>query len=104
MAAVPATLEALARADLKASDIDRWYVYESSAAAVLAWSAATGVGLDRVNVEGGALASTAPVGAVGAGLFVAAVAGLAESANGLAFVRRAGDGGVGTACVVTRDR
>lgn len=102
MAAVPAARVALARAGIAAADVDRWYVHESSAAAVLAWSAATGVDLAKVNVEGGALASTAPVGAAGAGLFAPAVAGLADSTNGLAVVCCAGEGGVATACVLAR--
>jgi acetyl-CoA acyltransferase len=102
MAAVPAALEALRRAGLRPSDIDRWYVHESSAAAVLAWSAALGVDLGRVNWDGGALASTAPIGAVGAGQFASAVAGLSQGSNGLALVCGAGEGGVGTATVLAR--
>jgi acetyl-CoA acetyltransferase len=102
MAAVPATLAALAASGLSSTDVDRWYVHESSAAAVLAWAAALGIGLDKINVDGGELATTAPVGAVGAGLFAAAVGGLAASSNGFAVVCGAGDGGVGTACVLAR--
>jgi acetyl-CoA acyltransferase len=102
MAAVPATLAALTASGLCPTDVDRWYVHESSAAAVLAWAAALGLGLDKVNVDGGELATTAPVGAVGAGLFATAVGGLAASSNGFAVVCGAGDGGVGTACVLAR--
>jgi acetyl-CoA acyltransferase len=101
VSAVPATLSALQDAGLRKADIDRWYVHESSAAAVLAWSAETGVALDDVNPNGGALASTAPVGAVGAGLVAEAVAGLATGRNGTAVVCVAGEGGLGTACVLT---
>lgn len=100
MATVPATLSVLARTGLSLGDVDRWYVHESSAAAVLAWAAATGADLDRVNVDGGALASTAPVGAAGASLFASAVADLASARNGLAVVCAAGEGGVGVASVV----
>jgi len=102
IAAVPATLTALARSGLSSSDVDRWYVYESSAAAVLAWAAATGVELGKVNVEGGELATTAPLGAAGAGLLASAVCGIAQSSNGFAVVCGAGEGGVGTACVLAR--
>ena len=51
-------------------DIDWWEVHESSAVAVQAWLAEMKVGADQVNPTGGALATTAPLGAVGAGLFV----------------------------------
>jgi acetyl-CoA acetyltransferase family protein len=102
MAAVPATMTALARSGLSAADIDRWYVHESSAAAVLAWAAETGAELGRVNADGGALATTSPVGAVGAGLFASAVAALAGTTNGLAVVCTAGEGGVGTTAVLAR--
>ncbi|MGH9105517.1 MAG: thiolase family protein [Acidimicrobiales bacterium] len=100
LAAVPAALRALSCARLRVGDVARWHVLESSAAAVLAWSAEMGVALERVNREGGALASTAPTGAVGAALFVAAVAGLVEDPSGPVVVCGAGEGGVGTACVL----
>jgi len=100
LAAVPASLAALDDAGLRVADIDRWYVYESSAAAVLAWSKEMDVPLDVVNPNGGALASTSPVGAVGAGLVAEAVAGLAKGRNGTALVCTAGEGGVGAACVL----
>ncbi len=101
-AMIPATRLALSRAGLAVQDIDRWEVYESSAAAVLAWVASTGVSPGNVNRDGGALATTAPLGAVGAALFVSAVAGLAENEARRALVSCAGDGGVGTACVLER--
>jgi acetyl-CoA acyltransferase len=100
MATLPATREALQRARLGVQDIDRWEIYESSAAAVLAWLAETGVVRERVNPDGGALAITAPLGAVGAGLFAAAVEGLAQRGERRAVVSVAGDPGVGTACVL----
>ena len=100
MATVPATWEALKRAGLGVEDIDRWEIYESSAAAVLAWLAEMGVAPEKVNPDGGTLATTAPLGAVGAGLFAAAVDGLSERGGGRALVSVAGDAGVGTACVI----
>ena len=102
VATVAATSEALRRAGLAPGDVDRFEVHESSAAAVLAWLAGTGVPPERVNPEGGALATTAPLGACGAGLFVAAVAGLASGDGQFALVCTAGEGGVATACVLER--
>ena len=78
VATIAATSEALRRAGLVPDQVGRFEVHESSAAAVLAWMAGTGVPPERVNPDGGALATTAPLGAAGAGLFAAAVAGLAS--------------------------
>jgi acetyl-CoA acetyltransferase family protein len=102
VATVAATSEALRRAGLAPGDVDRFEVHESSAAAVLAWLAGTGVPPERVNPEGGALATTAPLGACGAGLFVAAVAGLVSGDGQFALVCTAGEGGVATACLLER--
>ncbi|MGA3221490.1 MAG: thiolase family protein [Acidimicrobiales bacterium] len=102
VATVAATSEALRRAGLAPGDVDRFEVHESSAAAVLAWLAGTDVPAGRVNPEGGALATTAPLGACGAGLFAAAVAGLVSGDEQFALVCIAGEGGVATACVLER--
>ncbi len=102
VATVAATSEALRRAGLALDEVGRFEVHESSSAAVLAWLAETGVPRERVNSDGGALATTAPLGAAGAGLFVAAVAGLAAGDVRYALVCTAGEGGVATACVLER--
>jgi acetyl-CoA acetyltransferase family protein len=99
---VAATSAALRRAGLAPAEVDRFEVHESSSAAVLAWLAETGVRPELVNPEGGALATTAPLGAAGAGLFAAAVAALASGDVRYALVCAAGDGGVATACVLAR--
>jgi acetyl-CoA acyltransferase len=101
-ATVPATWQALKRAGLGTDDIDRWEIYESSAAAVLAWVAEMDVARDKVNPGGGALATTSPLGAAGAGLFVAAVDGLVEGDGRRAVVAVAGEAGIATACVLER--
>jgi acetyl-CoA acetyltransferase len=102
VASIEATGRALGLAGLALDDIDHFEINESSAAAVLAWMAALGADPARVNPTGGSLAWTAPQGAVGAGLFVAAVAGLAERNEQRALVSVAGEGGVATACVLER--
>ena len=102
VAAVPATLKALLRADLGLRHIGRFDVHESSSAAVLAWLAETGASPALVNPEGGALATTAPLGAVGAGLFAGAVAGLVNASDRYALVAIAGEGGVASACVLEK--
>jgi acetyl-CoA acetyltransferase len=100
LATLPAIREALKSAALGAQDIDRWEIYESSAAAMLAWLAETGVPAAKVNPDGGALATTAPLGAVGAGLFAAAVNGIAQGEGRRAVVAVAGDPGTAAACLL----
>jgi len=95
-----ATRRALGSAGLSVAEVDRWYVYESSAAAVLAWAASLGVPLERVNPEGGELASTSPVGAVGAGLFAMATAAIAEGRGERVGLCVAGEAGVAVAGVL----
>jgi acetyl-CoA acyltransferase len=101
-ATIPAAQAALGRAGLSADDIDWWEVHESSAVAVHVWLAEMKVGADVVNPAGGALATTAPIGAVGAGLFVTAISGLVEAGLRRALVCVAAEGGIGTACVLER--
>lgn len=102
-ATVPAAKAALERAGLTVDDIDWWEVHESSAVAVQVWLAEMKVDDELVNPTGGALATTAPIGAVGAGLFAAAVSGLVEAGLRRALVCVAAEGGIGTACVLERE-
>jgi acetyl-CoA acetyltransferase family protein len=65
---IPATFKALERAGLRLEDIDLFEINEAFASVVLAWQRETGVPLDRVNVNGGAIALGHPLGASGARL------------------------------------
>ncbi len=67
-APIPATAHALARAGLELAEIDLVEINEAFASVVLAWAAETGADLDRVNVNGGAIALGHPLGATGARL------------------------------------
>jgi acetyl-CoA C-acetyltransferase len=69
-APIPATAHALARTGLTLGDIDLVEINEAFASVVLAWAAETGADLDRVNVNGGAIALGHPLGATGARLMV----------------------------------
>jgi acetyl-CoA C-acetyltransferase len=68
-APIRATRFALDRAGLTIADIDLFEINEAFASVVLAWSHETGAPLDRVNVNGGALALGHPIGATGTRLF-----------------------------------
>jgi acetyl-CoA C-acetyltransferase len=63
---IPATEQALARAGLKADDIDVFEVNEAFAPVLIAWSADTGASLEKTNPNGGAIALGHPLGATGA--------------------------------------
>jgi acetyl-CoA acetyltransferase family protein len=62
---IPATRRLLERAGLSVADVDTFEVNEAFASVVLAWARELGVGLDRVNEWGGAIAVGHPAGASG---------------------------------------
>ncbi len=67
-APIPATRHALAKTGLKLSDIDLVEINEAFASVVLAWARELDADLDKVNVNGGAIALGHPLGATGAKL------------------------------------
>jgi acetyl-CoA C-acetyltransferase len=67
-APIPATAYALEKTGMKLEDIDLIEINEAFASVVLAWQKETGASLDRVNVNGGAIALGHPLGATGARL------------------------------------
>jgi acetyl-CoA C-acetyltransferase len=68
-APIRATRYALKRAGMTVADIDLFEVNEAFASVVLAWAVELGVDLERVNVNGGAIALGHPIGATGTRLF-----------------------------------
>jgi acetyl-CoA C-acetyltransferase len=64
-APIPATAYALEKAGMTLDDIDLVEINEAFASVVLAWQRETGADLDRVNVNGGAIALGHPLGATG---------------------------------------
>jgi acetyl-CoA acyltransferase len=67
-APIPATFKALERAGLTMDDIDLVEINEAFASVVLAWQRETRADLQKVNVNGGAVAIGHPLGASGARL------------------------------------
>jgi acetyl-CoA C-acetyltransferase len=61
----PACRKALAKAGMQAADIDLWEINEAFAVVPMKTSRDMGVSLDRVNVNGGAIAMGHPLGATG---------------------------------------
>lgn len=67
-APIPATRKVLAKANLTLDEMDLVEINEAFASVVLAWQRETGTSLDKVNVNGGAIAVGHPLGASGARL------------------------------------
>jgi len=67
-APIPATYKVLERAGLTMDQIDLFEVNEAFASVPLAWQRETGADMQRVNVNGGAVAIGHPLGASGARL------------------------------------
>ncbi len=64
-APIPATAWALEKTGMKLDDIDLVEINEAFASVVLAWQKETGADLEKVNVNGGAIALGHPIGATG---------------------------------------
>src|ERR687897_1521735 len=67
-APIPATAHALKKAGMTLDDVDVVEINEAFASVVIAWAKETGADMDRVNVNGGAIALGHPLGATGARL------------------------------------
>ncbi len=63
---IPSTQKALKRAGLTVKDIDLWEINEAFAPVPIAVAQDLGIPLDRINVNGGAIALGHPLGATGA--------------------------------------
>jgi acetyl-CoA C-acetyltransferase len=64
-APIPATAYALEKTGMRLDDIDLVEINEAFASVVLAWQRETGADLEKVNVNGGAIALGHPLGATG---------------------------------------
>jgi acetyl-CoA acyltransferase len=97
---VPATRKLLDRHHLDTGDIDFYEVNEAFASVVLAWAQELGVELDRVNVDGGAIAYGHPVGASGGRLLAAVVDNLARPGVRRAVMTMCESGGMANATLL----
>jgi len=99
---IPATHKLLERNGLVISDIDLFEVNEAFSSVVLAWQRELKPDLDRVNVNGGAIALGHPVGATGARLMATIVAEMERRDVELGLVTMCCGGGLGTGTLVQR--
>ncbi|HEY8523595.1 MAG TPA: acetyl-CoA C-acyltransferase [Acidimicrobiales bacterium] len=99
---IPATRALLDRTGLGLDAIDLFEVNEAFASVVLAWRKELGVDLDRVNVNGGAIALGHPLGATGAILVTKMVNELERSGGRYGLVTMCCGGGLGTGTILER--
>ena len=99
---IPATATVLHRAGLALGDIDRFEVNEAFASVVLAWAADTGADLDKVNVNGGAIALGHPVGCSGARLTATLLCELERSGGRYGLQTMCEGGGMANALILER--
>jgi acetyl-CoA C-acetyltransferase len=98
----PASRKALAKAALTADDIDLVEINEAFAAVVLRFVKDMGFPLDKVNVNGGAIALGHPLGATGAMILGALVDELERQDKRYGLATLCVGGGMGIATVVER--
>jgi acetyl-CoA C-acetyltransferase len=99
---VHATERVLAKAEMSINDIDVFEVNEAFAAVVLSWASVHEPDMDRVNVNGGAIALGHPVGATGSRLIVTALHELERSDRSTALVSMCCGGALGTGTILER--
>ncbi|MCZ7357951.1 MAG: acetyl-CoA C-acetyltransferase [Candidatus Methanoperedens sp.] len=102
MGPVCATRKVLERADLKLDDIDLIEVNEAFAAQSVAVSKELGWDMDRVNVNGGAIALGHPIGASGARILVTLIHELIRRDSTYGLATLCIGGGQGIAVVIGR--
>jgi acetyl-CoA acyltransferase len=97
---IPATRKLLDRHALKPDDIDLYEVNEAFASVVLGWASELEVPLDRVNVDGGAIAYGHPVGASGGRLLAGIVDNLTRPGARRAVMTMCESGGMANATLL----
>ncbi|MFD6278831.1 acetyl-CoA C-acetyltransferase [Streptomyces sp. NPDC060209] len=98
----PATRKALAKAGLTIDDIDLVEINEAFAGVVLRFVRDMGLSLDKVNVNGGAIALGHPLGATGAMILGTLIDELERQDKRYGLVTLCVGGGMGVATVIER--
>jgi acetyl-CoA acetyltransferase family protein len=99
---IPATRKILDRNGLTVDDVDLFEVNEAFASVLGAWLAELDADLDRVNVNGGAIALGHPLGSTGARLLTTLLHELERADKEIGLVTMCCGGGIGTATLVQR--
>ena len=99
---IAATRKVLERAGLTLNDIDLFEVNEAFAPVPMIWMQEFGIGQDRVNVNGGAIALGHPLGASGARIMTTMLHELERRKGRFALQTICCAGGLGTATIIER--
>ena len=99
---IPATQKVLARAGLSVDDIDLFEVNEAFAPVVLAWQKEIGAPMEKVNVNGGAIALGHPLGATGAKLMATLLHELERRAGRFGLIAICEGGGMANGTIIER--
>jgi acetyl-CoA acyltransferase len=99
---IPATAKTLERNSMTINDIDLIEINEAFAPVVAAWRRVHNPDMDRVNVNGGAMALGHPLGSTGARLITTLLHELERSDKEVGFVTMCCGGGLGTATLIQR--
>jgi acetyl-CoA C-acetyltransferase len=98
----PAALKALDRAGLKPEDIDLWELNEAFASVVLKFQKDLNIPIEKLNVNGGAIAMGHPLGATGAMITGTMVDELERRGAKRALITLCIGGGMGVATIIER--
>ena len=99
---IPATRKILQRNSMAIDDIDLFEINEAFAPVVAAWKRELSPDMDRVNVNGGAMALGHPLGSTGARLITTLLHELERSDKEIGFVTMCCGGGLGTGTLIQR--
>jgi acetyl-CoA acyltransferase len=99
---IPATRKLLERNGMTIGDIDLIEINEAFAPVVLAWQRELEPDMDRVNVNGGAMALGHPLGSTGARLITTLLHELERADKEVGLVTMCCGGGLGTGTVIQR--
>jgi acetyl-CoA C-acetyltransferase len=101
-APIAATKYALQKTGMSLSDMDLIEINEAFACVVLAWQKETGADLERVNVNGGAIALGHPLGATGARLMTTMLCELERTGGRYGFQTMCEGGGQANVTIIER--
>ncbi|SNS69235.1 steroid 3-ketoacyl-CoA thiolase [Rhodococcoides kyotonense] len=99
---VQATARVLEQSGMKIGDLDLFEVNEAFASVPLSWASVHGPDMDKVNVNGGALALGHPVGSTGARLLTTALHELERRDGSTALITMCAGGALSTGTIIER--
>ncbi|MGA5533879.1 steroid 3-ketoacyl-CoA thiolase [Mycolicibacterium nivoides] len=99
---VQSTAKVLEKAGMKIGDIDLVEINEAFASVVLSWARVHGADMDKVNVNGGAIALGHPVGSTGARLITTALHELERTDKSTALITMCAGGALSTGTIIER--